>query len=64
MVNLAALESLAESWRREADLFRRSGSPLARASELHAEELEERIREWQLEALTLEEAAAGTRPGR
>ncbi len=57
VVNLAALESLAENWRREADLFRRYGSPLAGACELHAEELEERIREWQLEALTLEEAA-------
>ncbi len=58
VVNLATLESLTESWRREADVFRRYGSPLAGVCELHAEELEERIREWQLETLTLEEAAA------
>lgn len=55
---LSPLRSLAESWREDAARFRQYGAEkLAAACDLHADALEERLRAWRLEALTLEEAA-------
>lgn len=55
---LASLRELAEAWHREADVLRRRGaSGPAEALESAAEELDERLREWSRELLTLEEAA-------
>lgn len=57
-MDLSALESLADRWREEADLLRRRGAPLqAETLESVAEELEERLSAWWMEALTLQEAA-------
>ena len=57
-MNVAGLSDLAARWRDDADRFRRLGqeAPAAMAK-AYANELEERLRAWQLEALTLEEAA-------
>ena len=57
-MNAAGLSDLAARWRDDADRFRRLGqeAPAAMAK-AYANELEERLRAWQLEALTLEEAA-------
>lgn len=53
-----ALERLAAEWRQEADLLRRRGAPRqADVLESAAADLEERLRTWELEALTLQEAA-------
>lgn len=55
---LATLRSLAETWRTQAELLRRRGAPQqAETLESAAEDLEDRLREWKLELLTLEEAA-------
>lgn len=55
---LASLRSLAESWHQEADVLRKRGaSGPAEALDSAADELEEQLREWSLELLTLEEAA-------
>lgn len=54
----AALRSLASDWRGDAELLRRRGAPQqANALESAAEDLEERLREWGAELLTLEGAA-------
>ncbi|MFQ5845359.1 MAG: hypothetical protein ACE5JG_10280 [Planctomycetota bacterium] len=56
--SLRLVRSLITEWRDEATLFRRRGQhALAECAESFANELEERLREWMLEALTLEEAA-------
>ena len=56
--SLVSLRSLAQSWREDAERFREYGAEtLATACERHAEDLEERIRAWRLELLTLKEAA-------
>lgn len=58
---LAGFRSMAETWKEEADLLRRRGADgPADALESAAEELEELLREWSLERLTLEEAAQET----
>lgn len=55
------LEKLAAEWRQEADLLRRRGAPRqADALKSAAADLEERVREWKLEALTLQQAADET----
>ncbi len=57
-MNLSPLQSLAASWRSEAELFRRRGlGECARLMESVAEDLDARLREWELEALSLEAAA-------
>ena len=49
---------LASRWREEAELFRSYGaSLLATAFEKHAEDLESALGSWNLEGVTLEEAA-------
>jgi hypothetical protein len=54
---LDAVERLAVEWRQEAATFRRRGAvTLADAAESFAADLETRLREWKLEALTLEDA--------
>lgn len=58
---LASLRSLANSWHQEAQVLRRRGaSGPAEALDSAAEELEEELRKWSLELLTLEEAAQET----
>ena len=58
-MNVRPLTSLALEWRDDAALLRRRGAPRqADALESAAEDLEERLRAWELEALTLDEAAA------
>lgn len=60
-LNLSRVLDLAERWEEEADLLRRRGAPRqAEALESAAEELTDRLREWELELLTLEEAARET----
>lgn len=55
---LTSLRKLADRWQEEADLLRRRGAPRqADALESAADELGERLREWSLELLTLEQAA-------
>lgn len=55
---LAPLEELAQGWRADAVRLRRWGAETqAAAVEEAADELEERLQEWALERLTLEEAA-------
>ena len=57
-MNLSPLHSLSASWRTEAELFRRRGmGESGRLMESVAEDLEARLREWELEALSLEAAA-------
>lgn len=57
-VDLHLLRSLADEWRQEADTFRRRGGEAdARMAESYAADLEERLREWELEALPLQQAA-------
>lgn len=49
---------LVGQWRAEAALFRRRGlEESARQAESYAAELEARVREWQMEALPLDQAA-------
>lgn len=58
-MNFDPLRDLAETWREEAALFRQRGlDGHARVAESYAADLEERLRQWRLEALTLEEATA------
>lgn len=58
MLNLSRLEDLADRWREESRILRRRGAPgRARLLEEVAKDLEEGLRAWQLEALTLQEAA-------
>lgn len=57
-MNTDLLAQLAEEWRDEADLFERRGLEReARLAESYATDLEERLREWKLETLTLSETA-------
>lgn len=57
-MNVAPLERLVDAWREEADLFRKRGMErLAEMIESYADELERRLREWEMEALTVPEAA-------
>lgn len=57
-MNLVRLHSLAASWRSEAELFRRRGlGECARLMESVAQDLEDGLQEWELEALSLEVAA-------
>lgn len=56
---LAPLRSLAERWRSNAQLLQEYGAESqARVCEKHAETLEDHLRAWELELLTLEQAAA------
>lgn len=58
---IAGLRALAAEWREEAESFRRRGLDReADMAESYAEDLEDRLREWRLELLTLEEAARET----
>ena len=58
-MNLSRLRELAESWRAEAELYRRRGMPgRADMAESYAADLETALWEWQLEVLTLEKASA------
>ncbi len=58
MLNIAPIRALADEWREEAALFARRGyGREARAAEGYAAQLEERLREWELQELTLEQAA-------
>jgi hypothetical protein len=60
-MNVQPLRDLAADWRIEAELFRKRGlEQSARLAESYANDLEARIQEWGLEALTLEEAARET----
>lgn len=57
-MNLDLLRSLVDERREEAALYRRRGQEhLAAMAESYAEELEERLDEWQMETLTVAEAA-------
>ncbi len=57
-MNLDPFRALAAGWREEAAQFARRGyGREARAAESYAAQLEEGLREWELEALTLEQAA-------
>lgn len=57
-MDLSGLEELAAEWREEAELYRSRGQePQASMAESYAADLEERLREWWLETLTLQEAA-------
>lgn len=61
MSTLRPLEQLAASWREEAELLRRRGLEReAGLEESFAAELEERLREWKLELLSLHQAAEET----
>ena len=52
------MHKLAARWREEAELLRRRGQPtLAAMAESYADELEEELRQADLEALTLKQAA-------
>lgn len=58
-MNLEPIARLATEWRTEVlGLRRRGADATAEALESCAEELEERVRKWGLERLTLEEAAS------
>lgn len=58
MDSLAPLRELASSWRSDAARLREYGAEgQARACEKHAEALEDRLREWELELLTLDEVS-------
>ena len=57
-MNIRLLHELIEDWRQEAAIFSRRGLEReARMAESYAVELEERLRKWKLETLTLAEAA-------
>lgn len=57
-MNTALLEALADSWREDAERFREYGAEtLATACERHADDLEDSLREWVLEPLTVADAA-------
>ncbi len=57
-MNLDPFRALAAGWREEAAQFARRGyGREARAAESYAAQLEERLREWELQELTLEQAA-------
>lgn len=61
-MDLSRLRDLAGRWRSEAEVFRRRGlEEQATAADSYADDLEKELREWELEALTLEEAAAESR---
>lgn len=61
MSTLGSLEELAASWREDAELLRRWGAPRrGDALERAAGQLEERLREWRLELLSLQQAAEET----
>lgn len=58
-MNTEVLEDLVDGWREEAARFAHRGLEReARMAESYAADLEERLREWKLETLTLKEAAA------
>ena len=58
-MNVEALHDLATEWRDEAGIMRRRGAPSqADALESAADDLEERLREWTLEPLTMDDAEA------
>lgn len=58
-MDLSRLRDLAARWQEEAETLRHRGAPRqAEAVESCAEELEDRLREWRLERLTLSEAAS------
>ncbi len=60
-MNVQPLQNLADQWRTEAELFRRRGmEDSATLVESCATDLEAGIREWELETLTLGEAAVET----
>lgn len=60
-MNVDPLLDLAETWTEEAATLRRRGAPRqADALESAAEELRERVSEWELEALTVAEASEET----
>ncbi len=60
-MNTGPLDRLVASWRDEAELNRRRGMEReALTVESYADELQEQVREWKLEVLTLEQAAAET----
>ncbi len=57
-MNLSPLRALAETWQTEAALYRRRGQEsLALLVESLASDLDHNLTEWELEALTLEDAA-------
>jgi hypothetical protein len=57
-MNLTTLENLASRWRDDAARLRELGQDgPAKMSDVHASELEHALKEWSLEALTLEQAA-------
>ena len=57
-MNLPRLEALATRWRHEATVFRHRGQEsLARMADSFAADLEEALREWLTEPLTLADAA-------
>jgi hypothetical protein len=57
-MNMAPILAIAAKWRQEAAALRHRGiDDTARCVESCAEDLERGVREWELEALTLEEAA-------
>jgi hypothetical protein len=59
VLNFDALVSLAHEWREEAALLERRGMKReARMIQSLSADLEERLREWELEKLTLKQAAA------
>ncbi len=57
-MNIGPIHNLAHKWRDEAKRFRRRGlRDQADMTESYASDLEACLREWELEALTLDEAA-------
>lgn len=57
-MNTAPLERRADEWREEAEVLRRRGAPKqAQLLESAADELDERLRQWQAEKLTAPQAA-------
>ena len=61
MLNLDPLRSLAAEWREDAALLERRGLEReAQMIESFASDLEQRLREWELQELTLEQVAVET----
>lgn len=57
-MDYAGVEALATKWREDANLLRRRGAPRqAEALESAADDLQQRLREWATEPLTVAEAA-------